>query len=79
MTGLNMQQAKYAASHIFSLLWYSPCLSWGESGDIVGNCHQIPADRFIPVRLSVEEIVEEWSAVIASVKKETPMSGFCSL
>ncbi len=49
---------------------------WGESGDIVGNCHQIPADRFIPVRLSVDEIVEEWRAVIASVTKENPHTRF---
>jgi len=45
---------------------------WKESGEIVGNCHQIPADRFLPVRLSVNEIVEDWIEVIGSLKEENP-------
>jgi hypothetical protein len=37
---------------------------WRESGEIAGNCHKFPADRFRRLRLSVEEIVEEWVEVI---------------
>jgi len=37
---------------------------WKETGEIAGNCHKIPADRFHRVRLSVEEIAEEWGEVI---------------
>jgi|SRR5690554_3926228 hypothetical protein len=35
-----------------------------ESGEIAGNCHKMPADRFNRFRLSVEQIVEEWTEVI---------------
>lgn len=38
---------------------------WRESGEIVANCHQFPANRFDRYRLTVEEIVEEWSELIA--------------
>jgi hypothetical protein len=47
---------------------------WKESGEIVGNCHQIPADKFCPVRLSVEEIVAEWEEVIGLIKSRLPQS-----
>lgn len=50
--------------------------SWRESGEVAGNCHQIPADRFIPVRLSVEEIIEEWQEVIDTVIHENPGARF---
>ena len=63
-------------THYFITFGTARAYRWRESGEIVGNCHQIPADRFIQVRLSVEEIVEEWSAVIASVKKENPHARF---
>ncbi|MCE5206011.1 MAG: GSCFA domain-containing protein [Porphyromonadaceae bacterium] len=49
---------------------------WKENGEIVGNCHQIPADRFIPVRLSVEEIVEDWKEVIGAAINENPDARF---
>jgi len=49
---------------------------WKENGEIVGNCHQIPADRFIPVRLSMGEIVEEWKRVIGLVISENPGARF---
>ena len=48
---------------------------WKESGEIVGNCHQIPADRFRPVRLSVEEIVTEWEEVTGLIKARLPQAG----
>ncbi|MEL7599310.1 MAG: GSCFA domain-containing protein [Proteiniphilum sp.] len=63
-------------THFFITFGTARAYRWGESGDIVGNCHQIPADRFIPVRLSVEKIVEEWISVIVSIKKENPHARF---
>lgn len=43
-----------------------------ESGEIVGNCHKLPADRFDRFRLSVEQIVEEWSEVISLLATLNP-------
>ncbi len=34
-------------------------------GQIVGNCHKLPADTFTRRRLSVEEIVATWQPIIA--------------
>ena len=33
-------------------------------GEIVGNCHKLPADRFTRRRLTVEEIVAAWQPII---------------
>lgn len=37
---------------------------WHESGEIVGNCHKIPANQFIRERLTVEEITATWGPLI---------------
>ena len=34
------------------------------NGEIVGNCHKLPADRFTRHRLTVEEIVAAWQPII---------------
>lgn len=34
------------------------------NGEIVGNCHKLPADRFTRRRLTVEEIVTAWQPII---------------
>ncbi len=36
------------------------------NGQVVANCHKIPADRFSRRRLSVEEIVAAWRPVLAA-------------
>ena len=35
------------------------------NGETVGNCHKLPADQFTRRRLSVEQIVQTWQAIIA--------------
>ena len=47
----------------FGTAWIYEDLS---SGQIVANCQKLPAARFRKRLLSVEEIVQEWSAVIAA-------------
>lgn len=37
---------------------------WEESGEIVSNCHKLPAKLFKRRRLSVDEIVSEWSVML---------------
>lgn len=38
---------------------------WRDSGEIAGNCHKFPARLFRRVRLSVEEVTEEWKKLIS--------------
>jgi hypothetical protein len=45
---------------------------WKENGEIAGNCHKLPADRFCRFRLSVEEITEEWEKVITMITAINP-------
>ncbi len=66
----------HRATHFLITFGTAYAYRWRESGEIAGNCHQIPADRFIPVRLSVEEIMEEWKEVIGLVMRENPDARF---
>ena len=36
-------------------------------GEVVANCHKIPANRFVRRCLTVEEIVEMWQPIVASM------------
>jgi hypothetical protein len=49
---------------------------WNETGEIVGNCHQLPASRFTHLRVSVEEIVADWSELIQSILQENRQAQF---
>lgn len=55
-----------------------------REGNIVANCHKFPASEFTRRRLSVEEIVEQWSKVIEaftspqSAQQPTPNSSLLS-
>lgn len=42
------------------------------TGEVVSNCHKIPANQFERVRLSVNEIVEEFQRLISEIKKINP-------
>ena len=37
-----------------------------RGGEVVANCHKMPADRFQRRRLGVEEIVREWQPIVAA-------------
>ena len=45
---------------------------WKETGNIVGNCHKIPANKFMRQRLSVDEITCEWSKLIKRLLASNP-------
>lgn len=47
-----------------------------ETGEIAANCHKFPDNEFHRGRLSVEDIVEEWSEVIDEIAKFRPRSKF---
>ena len=48
-------------------------ITWGtayvyrlkETGQVVANCHKLPAELFIRERLSIPQIVEKWNALLA--------------
>lgn len=43
-----------------------------ESGEIVGNCHKLPANKFIRERLTVDEVTSSWSNLIARALSLNP-------
>ena len=45
---------------------------WKETGEIVGNCHKIPANEFVRQRLTVEEITFTWSQLIKRLLASNP-------
>ncbi|MFA9392455.1 MAG: GSCFA domain-containing protein [Prolixibacteraceae bacterium] len=45
---------------------------WKASNEIVANCHKIPASQFHRFRLTLEEIVTEWTLLIEHLKNFNP-------
>lgn len=43
-----------------------------ESGEVVSNCHKLPAKMFIRLRLNVEEIVHDYKELITTLRKINP-------
>lgn len=43
-----------------------------ESGLIVGNCHKVPSSAFNRYRLSMDTIVEDWTAIIQQLRTINP-------
>ena len=43
-----------------------------ESGQVVANCHQLPENHFLRYRLTVEEIVEDYTALITEMAAHNP-------
>lgn len=47
-----------------------------STGEVVANCHKFPSSAFIRERLTVEEIVKEWSSVINAISTHHPAAKF---
>lgn len=45
---------------------------WKKTGEVVANCHKFPENDFIRTRLSVNDIVEEWGALIEELIVRRP-------
>lgn len=43
-----------------------------RQGEVVNNCHKLPAEDFIRRRLSVDEIVSVWGRLIPALTEQTP-------
>ncbi|MBP1616986.1 MAG: hypothetical protein H6Q14_813 [Bacteroidetes bacterium] len=50
--------------------------SWKETGQIVNNCHKLPASMFERTKLSVSEILKEWSELISHFLAIRPEMNF---
>ena len=57
-----MQQALEESTVI--IVTFGTAWVYEMNGEIVGNCHKLPADRFTRRRLSVEEIVAAWRPIL---------------
>jgi hypothetical protein len=53
-----------SASHLFITFGTSWVYRDKEDGSIVGNCHKLPSGRFTRERLSVDEMVREWTELL---------------
>ncbi len=57
-----MQKALQEATVV--IVTFGTAWIYEMNGEIVGNCHKLPADRFTRRRLTVEEIVAAWQPII---------------
>lgn len=53
----------FGTAHVFSLR---------ESGEVVSNCHKVPASFFERTRLTVSDIVAEWSDLLGRLRSASP-------
>lgn len=71
-------QLQTAAQHLAQteVLWITFGTAWQfihqETGEVVSNCHKVPAKSFQRSRMTVVEIVSLWTTVLASVWKQRP-------
>lgn len=47
-----------------------------STGEVVANCHKFPSSAFVRERLTIEEIVKEWSSVINAISAHHPAAKF---
>lgn len=47
-----------------------------STGEVVANCHKFPSSAFVRERLTIEEIVKEWSSVINAISAHHPATKF---
>ena len=47
-----------------------------ETGEIVANCHKLPASRFNRYKLSVEQITSQWKLLISELRSVNPQLKF---
>ncbi len=51
----------YSAKYLFITFGTARVYRWNETGNVVSNCHKIPASRFTRELLSVSDIVSLWN------------------
>jgi hypothetical protein len=62
---IQMQETLQQASVV--IVTFGTAWVYEYEGDVVANCHKLPANRFVRRRLTVNEIVDMWQPIIASM------------
>ena len=62
---IQMQETLQQASMV--IVTFGTAWVYEYEGEVVANCHKLPANRFVRRRLIVNEIVDMWQPIIASI------------
>ena len=62
---IQMREALQQASVV--IVTFGTAWVYEYEGEVVANCHKLPANRFVRRRLTVNEIVDMWQPIIASM------------
>lgn len=62
---IQMQETLQQASMV--IVTFGTAWVYEYEGEVVANCHKLPANRFVRRRLTVNEIVNIWQPIIASM------------
>ena len=62
---IQMREALQQASVV--IVTFGTAWVYEYNGEVVANCHKLPANRFVRRRLTVDEIVDMWQPIIASM------------
>lgn len=62
---IQMREALQQASVV--IVTFGTAWVYEYNGEVVANCHKLPANRFVRRRLTVDEIVNVWQPIIASM------------
>ena len=62
---IQMQETLQQASMV--IVTFGTAWVYEYEGEVVANCHKLPANRFVRRRLTVDEIVDMWQPIIASM------------
>ena len=62
---IQMREALQQASVV--IVTFGTAWVYEYEGEVVANCHKLPANRFVRRRLTVDEIVNVWQPIIASM------------
>lgn len=60
------------ANILFITFGTSYVFEYSKTGEVVGNCHKLPASDFRRYRLNVEQIIEEWKDLIGLLAEINP-------
>ena len=62
---IQMREALQQASVV--IVTFGTAWVYEYNGEVVANCHKLPANRFVRRRLTINEIVDMWQPIIASM------------
>jgi hypothetical protein len=69
---LNSHQFIKKARFLFITFGTAWVFRYKETGKIVSNCHKIPSTEFERFRLSIDEIKDEWIAILSQLQSFNP-------